>query len=63
MSPRTAQMAVTRTGIRIGCAHTPRHNHSQSADACRIQAALLEPRTARPMHPIRRFVAPLWRWL
>jgi hypothetical protein len=63
MSPRTAAMQVTRTGIRIGCAHTPKANHTRSLDAHRLQTALLDPRTAVPMHPIRKLLAPIVRWL
>lgn len=63
MSPQAASQTITRTGIRIGSAWTPRPNHVQSLDAHKVQSAFLEPRTARPMHWVRKVIAPVIRWL
>lgn len=49
-------------GIAIGCAYTPRPP-AMSADAELAQAALLEPRTARPLPFLNRVAGALWRWL
>ena len=35
----------------------------RSMDAWKLQSALLDSRTAHPMHPIRRLIAPIVRWL
>lgn len=62
MSRRFANMEVTRAGIRIGCAYVP-PPPSPSKDAQRLQAALLEPRTARPLPLLRRVAGVAWRFL
>lgn len=62
MSPRTASLSVTATGLRIGIAHAPRPAPVHG-DALMLQAALLEPRTARPASLLRRMVCAAWSWL
>ena len=41
MTPRTAQMTLTTSGIRIGIATVPRQRVEITQDADRLQAALL----------------------
>lgn len=41
MSPRTAQMHMTTTGLRIGSATVPRQRIEAPQDAVRLQAAML----------------------
>ncbi len=62
MTPRTASMAVTATGLRIGIAHVPRPAPVQG-DALHLQTALLEPRTARQLPWTARIAGAIWRWL
>ena len=47
----------------IGLAYVHPPQPIRSLDAWTLQTALLNPRTARPMHPIRRLIAPIVRWL
>lgn len=62
MSPRAASLTVTRTGIVIGGAYVPPPQRLGShAEA--IQAALLEPRTARPLTLLERIFGAVWRHL
>ena len=42
MSPRTAQMHLTPSGIRIGSATVPRQRVYHTQDAMRIQAAMID---------------------
>lgn len=57
-------MNAHNTGrVRIGIAYVPPAQPIRSADAYRLQSALLDRRTALPVHPLRRFIAPLVRWL
>ncbi len=62
MSPRTASMSITATGLRIGIAYVPRPA-SVDGDAQRVQSALLEPRTAKPLPIATRLLGAIWRWL
>lgn len=62
MSPRAASLATTATGLRIGIAHQ-RPLPAIDREAERLQAALLEPRTARPLTPLQRVLGAAWRWL
>ena len=56
-------MTVPPTGLRIGAAYVGKPLHQQGLDADRIQAALLEKRTARPPSLVARALAPIVRWL
>ena len=62
MSPRTASLAVTATGLRIGIAHQ-RPAMPVHGDHLTLQAALLEPRTARPLSLLERILGAVWGWL
>ena len=62
MSPHAASLAITRTGLRIGCAWTP-PPAGTDRDHQRLQAALLEPRTATPLSLAARVAGAIWRWL
>lgn len=62
MSPRAARLATTATGLRIGIAHQ-RPLPAIDREAERLQAALLEPRTARPLLMLQRIVGRVWQWL
>jgi hypothetical protein len=42
MSPRTAQMHLTATGLRIGSATVPRQRITATQDATRLQAAMID---------------------
>jgi len=53
MIPRETRARVNTGRVIIGLAHIPPPRPIRSADELRLQAALLEPRTAHP--------APLWR--
>lgn len=48
--------------VQIGCAHTPKPA-PLTRDAELTQAALLEPRTARPLSLLQRIAGALWAWL
>ena len=52
----------TPTGIQIGLLHQPAMPTIQG-DALRLQAALLEKRTARPLSPLMRAAGRVWGWL
>lgn len=58
---RAARMTTTRTGITIGIAYMPRPQ-CQGHHAERIQAALLDERTAKPLTGVWRVVGRFWRW-
>ena len=62
MTPRAASLAETRSGLRIGCAWTPRPARFDR-DHERLQAALLDPRTAMPPNPLMRLAGAIWSWL
>lgn len=62
MSPRTACLATTATGLRIGIAHQ-RAAAPVQGDHLMLQAALLEPRTARPLTLLERVLGAVWGWL
>lgn len=51
--------------VRIGIAHVPRASgaDSLSADAMRIQSALLDPRTAQPQTILQRLTGAVLNWL
>jgi hypothetical protein len=52
--------------VRIGIAHVAKQAHggdSLSRDALRIQAALLDPRTAQPQNALQRLLGAAWKWL
>ncbi|HYE41262.1 MAG TPA: hypothetical protein VEB23_15090 [Ramlibacter sp.] len=53
---------TTRSGVRIGSAWTP-PPHRIDHDHHKLQTALLNPRTARPMNTAQRIAAAAWRWL
>lgn len=58
--PHRCRTTVTKSGIVIGGAYVPpppRLTRDQEA----IQAALLEPRTARPLTGARRILGFFWR--
>jgi hypothetical protein len=59
---RAARMVTTPAGITIGIAHQPRPQ-PMGSQAEILQAALLEPRTARPLAPVQRLLGALWSWL
>jgi hypothetical protein len=59
---RAARMVTTSTGITIGIAHQPKPQ-AMGTHAENLQAALLDPRTARPLTPVKRLLGALWRWL
>lgn len=46
----------------IGRAYTPPPPRIVSRDAERIQAALLDARTARPLPLMQRIAGAIWRW-
>lgn len=46
----------------IGRANTPQPPRIVSRDAERIQAALLDARTARPLSLMHRVFGAIWRW-
>ena len=52
----------TCSGIVIGCAIAPRMP-PMTKDGERIQAALLDPRTARPRAWWERALGAVWRWM
>ncbi len=54
---------VSTGKVVIGLAYVHPPQPIRSLDAWTLQTALLNPRTARPMHPIRRLIAPIWRFL
>ena len=54
---------VSTGKVVIGLAYVHPPQPIRSMDAWTLQTALLNPRTARPMHPIRRLIAPIWRFL
>ena len=54
---------TTKSGVRIGIAYISPPMPIRSLDAMRLQSALLDDRTARPQHLIRRLLAPVFRWL
>ncbi len=49
-------------GIAIGIAHVPKPPKPGS-EALRLQSALLDKRTARPLPLIRRIAGAVWRWM
>jgi hypothetical protein len=57
-----ARCYTTRTGLRIGIAYMKPPARMQG-DAVKVQAALLEPRTARPMSRLRLLVGRAVAWL
>jgi hypothetical protein len=48
--------------VQIGIAYTPKPA-LLTADQERMQAALLEPRTALPQTPLQRLFGRIWSWL
>jgi hypothetical protein len=59
---RAARMVTTSTGLTIGIAFQPRPQ-AMGTHAEAIQAALLNPRTARPLSPLQRLVGAVVRFL
>jgi hypothetical protein len=59
---RAARMVTTPAGITIGIAHQPRPQ-AMGTHAEAIQAALLNPATARPLSPLQRLFGVFWRAL
>lgn len=50
-------------GVLIGCAHQPRrHPHDFTVNEERLQSALLEPRTAKPLPLLQRIAGAVCRW-
>jgi len=62
MSDRVAAMATTRTGLRIGLQTVPPQAPDWAPDAIRLQAALLNKRTA-PATLVGRIAGAIWRFL
>lgn len=62
MSDRVAAMATTRTGLRIGLQTVPLQAPNLAPDAIRLQAALLDKRTA-PITLAGRIAGAIWRFL
>ncbi len=60
MNPREK---VSTGRVVIGRAYVHPPQPIRSMDAWKLQTALLNPRTAQPMHPLRRLIAPIVRWL
>jgi hypothetical protein len=56
------RLVRTRTGLVIGIAHQPKPKPA-SDDAERIQSALLDPCTARPLPMLKRMWRAIVRWL
>jgi hypothetical protein len=57
------QIVPIHTGkVQIGRAYIP-PPHPMSHHAQQLQAALLEPRTARPLTLLQRMFGVIWRWL
>ena len=54
---------VSTGKVVIGLAYVHKPQPIRSMDAWTLQTALLNPRTAQPMHPLRRLIAPIVRWL
>lgn len=52
---------TTSRGVRIGAAYIPKQQ-SMTADQERIQAALLEPKAARPVSRLQRLLGAILRW-
>lgn len=51
----------TKSGVVVGCLYqrpAPRHDR----DALRLQEALLDPRTAKPLPPVARVLGAFWNW-
>lgn len=48
--------------VQIGIAHIPKPQ-PMTADQERMQAALLDPRTAAPQSLTQRLLGAIWRWL
>lgn len=59
---RPVRYITTPAGVRIGSAYTPKPQRL-TADQERMQAALLEPRTATPRSFLQRLLGALWRFL
>jgi len=53
---------TTTTGLRIGVAYVPRPQPITSADALRLQKALLDPRTRTEPSLWRKVAALFWGW-
>lgn len=47
----------------IGRAYIREQYPAHGLHAMRLQSALLDPRTARPIHPLLRLIGPIVRWL
>lgn len=62
MSPRTASLTTTATGLRIGILHQ-RKPARLDAEALRLQAALLDQRTASPRPWFMRLIGRTYAWL
>lgn len=62
-APREARMVTTKAGITIGIAHQWLQPQYPTTTEQLLQAALLEPRTARPLSPLQRASRALWKWL
>lgn len=58
---RVARMVTTRAGITIGRSYVP-PPQSLGYYAQQVQAALLDPRTVRPLAGWQRAFGVLWRW-
>jgi len=56
MTPRTANMTMTSRGIRIGIATVPQQRIEPTADAARLQAALLNKRVNDAGHRALNYV-------
>lgn len=48
--------------VLIGIAYVPRQHQPMSSCALTLQAALLDPRTAKPRPMLARIAGMFWRW-
>jgi hypothetical protein len=61
-TPPRCRHTVTRSGLVIGAAYQ-RPAPAATRDHEHLQAALLEPRTARPVSGLHKLAGRLWGWL
>jgi hypothetical protein len=57
-----ARCYTTKSGVQIGVRYFPPPNR-MAGDAVKVQAALLEPRTLRPMSRLQRLIGRAVAWL
>lgn len=54
--------AINTGKVLIGSAYVPRQHQPMSSCALTLQAALLDPRTAKPRPMLSRIAGIFWRW-